>query len=59
MELLRLYLDERNIRYAYLDGSTVKSWSVNTGTTAIDRVQLGDDAARTAVANYDDVVATR
>jgi hypothetical protein len=42
-----------------LDGSTVKSWSVNTGTTAIDRVQLGDDAARTAVANYDDVVATR
>ena len=42
-----------------LDGTLVKSWNTNTGTTSIGRIQLGDDASRTAVINYDDVVATR
>ena len=42
-----------------LDGALVKSWSTGTGTTAIGRVQIGEDGARTAVLNYDDVVATR
>lgn len=42
-----------------LDGIAVKSWTANTGTTPIGKVQLGDDGARTAVLNYDDVIATR
>ena len=42
-----------------LNGSTVKAWTTSTGSTPIDQVQLGDDGARTAVVNYDDVVATR
>ena len=42
-----------------LNGSTVKTWTTSTGSTPIDQVQLGDDGARTAVVNYDDVVATR
>jgi hypothetical protein len=42
-----------------VDGTTVNSWTTNTGGTPISRIQLGDDGARTAVLNYDDVIATR
>ncbi len=42
-----------------LDGALVKSWATGTGTTPIGVVQIGEDGARTAVVNYDDVRATR
>ncbi|MGZ8656820.1 MAG: fibronectin type III domain-containing protein [Actinomycetota bacterium] len=41
----------------YLDGTeVVTGWVANTGTTPVGRVQIGDSAAKTFTANFDDVV---
>jgi hypothetical protein len=41
----------------YLNGTKiVNAWVANTGTTPVGRVQVGDTAAKTWVANWDDVV---
>lgn len=41
----------------YRDGvAIVNAWTANTGTTPIGRVQIGDTAAKTWSANFDDVV---
>jgi hypothetical protein len=41
----------------YRDGvRIVDAWTANTGTVPIGRVQIGDTAAKTWVANWDDVV---
>jgi hypothetical protein len=41
----------------YLDGSPILSnWLANTGTTPIGRIQIGDTAAKTWTANWDDVI---
>lgn len=41
----------------YRDGVTVLGgWVANTGTTPIGRIQIGDTAAKTFTANWDDVV---
>ncbi len=41
----------------YLNGSTIVSgWAADTGTEAVGRIQIGDTAAKTWTANWDDVV---
>ncbi|MBI5088191.1 MAG: hypothetical protein HZB15_04840 [Actinobacteria bacterium] len=40
----------------YLDTISISTWSTNTGTTAIGRVQLGDTAVKTFTANFDHFV---
>jgi hypothetical protein len=41
----------------YLNGSRiVNAWQANTGTTPIGRLQIGDTAAKTWTANWDDVI---
>jgi hypothetical protein len=41
----------------YLNGiRIVNGWVANTGTTPVGRIQIGDTAAKTWVANWDDVV---
>ena len=41
----------------YLNGTKiVNGWSANTGTTPVGRIQIGDTAAKTWTANWDDVV---
>ncbi len=41
----------------YLNGNKiVNGWSANTGTTAVGRIQIGDTAAKTWMANWDDVI---
>lgn len=43
----------------YRDGAViVDAWSANTGTTPIGRIQVGDTAAKTWTANFDDVDLT-
>ena len=40
----------------YRDGSTVAGpWTISTGTVPIGRIQIGDNAAKTWTANFDDV----
>ncbi len=41
----------------YLDGNqVVTGWVANTGTSPVGRIQIGDSAAKTFTANFDDVV---
>ena len=41
----------------YRDGvQIVTAWAANTGSTPIGRIQIGDTAAKTFTANYDNVV---
>lgn len=40
----------------YWDGLRVDSYDPDTGTTPIGRIQVGDTAAKTFNANFDDVV---
>jgi hypothetical protein len=41
----------------YLNGShIVTGWAANTGTTPVGRIQIGDTAAKTWTANFDDVI---
>ncbi len=41
----------------YLNGTQIAGpWTANTGTTPIGRIQIGDNAAKTFTANFDDVV---
>ena len=41
----------------YLDGSqVVAGWTVDSGTTPVGRVQIGDTVAKTFTVNFDDVV---
>ena len=41
----------------YLNGSRiVNAWAANTGTTPVGRIQIGDTAAKTWTANFDDVI---
>lgn len=43
----------------YRDGTAiVNAWTANTGTTPIGRIQIGDTAAKTWTANFDDVSLT-
>jgi hypothetical protein len=40
----------------YRDGVRIVSgWTANTGTTPVGRIQIGDTAAKTWTANFDDV----
>ena len=41
-----------------VDGVVAGSWNVNTGTSPIGRVQIGDNEARTITANWDALVVT-
>ncbi|MCU1361457.1 MAG: domain containing protein [Ilumatobacteraceae bacterium] len=41
-----------------VDGVTVGTWAANTGTSPVASVQLGDNDARTATANWDALVVT-
>jgi alpha-tubulin suppressor-like RCC1 family protein len=41
---------------AEVDGAEVGNWSTNTGTQLVSGIQIGDNSARTAVVNFDDVV---
>lgn len=36
----------------------ISDWVANTGTTAVGRVEIGDQNIRTATVNYDDVIVT-
>ncbi len=41
----------------YLNGTRiVNAWAANTGTTPVGRIQIGDTAAKTWTANFDDVI---
>jgi Domain of unknown function (DUF5122) beta-propeller len=40
----------------YRDGTPLVTWTVSSGTTAVGRVQIGDTAAKTWGANFDDVL---
>ena len=41
----------------YLDGNqVVTGWAVDTGTSPVGRIQIGDSAAKTFTASFDDVV---
>jgi hypothetical protein len=41
----------------YLNGTRIAGpWTANLGTTPIGRIQIGDNAAKTFTANWDDVV---
>ena len=40
----------------YLDGARVISFVTDTDPVGISRVQIGDTAARTVTANWDDVI---
>lgn len=42
-----------------LNGTTLGTWATNTGTTALARIQVGDNDARTATVNWDDLVVTQ
>ncbi|MBI5087597.1 MAG: hypothetical protein HZB15_01640 [Actinobacteria bacterium] len=41
-----------------VNGTTVGTWSANTGTSPLARIQVGDNDPRTATVNWDDLVVT-
>ena len=41
---------------AAVDGVEIGSWSTNTGAQSVSGVQIGDNSARTAVVNFDDIM---
>ena len=42
-----------------VNGTPLGSWATNTGTSALARIQVGDNDARTATVNWDDLVVTQ
>jgi hypothetical protein len=42
----------------FLNGGQIGSWTANTGTVPIGRLQIGDDAAKTVTVNFDDIAAS-
>ena len=36
----------------------IGTWATNTGTMPLSRIQIGDNDARTATVNWDDLVVT-
>ena len=43
---------------AELDGTTIGSWNVSSGSQPMATIQIGDNSSRVAVVNFDDVVVT-
>ena len=41
-----------------LNGTTLGTWAANTGTSPLARIQVGDNDARTATVNWDNLVVT-
>ncbi|MCU1358737.1 MAG: regulator of chromosome condensation [Ilumatobacteraceae bacterium] len=41
-----------------LNGTTLNTWAANTGTSPLAKIQVGDNDARTATVNWDDLVVT-